>query len=56
MLSRKYYQQMAEVLGQTNASESTIQGFERMALADNSRFNPDRFRNAVEKARLNKVV
>jgi len=56
MLSRKYYRQIAEIFGKSNVSQKTIVLFQEMALRDNPNFNPMRFGDAVEKARLEKVA
>jgi hypothetical protein len=51
MLSKKYYKEIAKILGEHRASNEMIAEFDRMLLKDNPRFDEGRFLDAIVIAR-----
>lgn len=51
MLSKKYYKQIAQILGKENAKENVINAFVVSFKADNYRFSEGKFTEAIKKAR-----
>lgn len=51
MLSKKYYQDFADIMGSSKVKDDTVKRFADYFAGDNPMFDRDRFMKAVKKAR-----
>jgi hypothetical protein len=51
MFSKRHFKTIAQILGQTEATQETINAFVQCFKVDNERFNLDKFTKAIIKAK-----
>jgi len=51
MFSKRHFKPIAQILGQTNATQETINAFVQYFKADNERFSLEKFAKALNKAK-----
>lgn len=56
MLSKKYYEEFARILGKNKASENMVDNFSDYFKYDNPLFDASRFKEAVKEAKLKEVI
>ena len=50
-MTKRHFTELAQILGETNASKETVDRIVTLCADANPRFSPSRFRDAVEAAR-----